>query len=98
LFDQNPNVLTGCDESILDSLPPEPSPSGPFKSMIFGCVGKTAFHQMASLLAPDKSKTAKRMLPGYFRCIPSGFSKWTAQDERVVERRLGRWFCCARYQ
>ena len=51
---QDAHVLDGCNQVVLDLLPPEPSPARAFEVMIVGGISKTAFHQMlsSSAIAP----------------------------------------------
>ena len=43
--DQDADVLNSRDHVVLDLLPPEPSPSRPFETVIVRSVGEAAFHQ-----------------------------------------------------
>ena len=47
--EQDADVLAGCDEVILDRLPPQPAPAGAFEAMVVGAIGKASLHEM---LAP----------------------------------------------
>ena len=51
LRNQNPKVLAGCNEVVLNSLSPQAPPSCSFETVIIGCISETAFEQVFSALA-----------------------------------------------
>lgn len=87
--EQNPQVLTGCNQTVLDPLTPQSSPAGCFKPVVVGSISKTALHQVPSALTIGDCSPRGRLLP---RCIhfclfiepldapsPSGFGTLAAQ-------------------
>ena len=43
---QDADVLDGCDQVILDLLPPESSPARTFEVMVISRIGKARFHEL----------------------------------------------------
>tara|TARA_B100001971_G_scaffold214122_1_gene249947 strand:- start:5238 stop:5393 length:156 start_codon:yes stop_codon:yes gene_type:complete len=43
ILDQYFDILDACDEIILYFLPPQSTPTAPFKMMIGGCLSEAAF-------------------------------------------------------
>jgi hypothetical protein len=61
---ENPDILNGGDQEVLDFLPDQSSPPAAFEVMIVGGVGERSFHQVFSSAAIDLGGQAVRLPSG----------------------------------